>query len=411
MDKKRFRKYTVRLVLVTLCLLLIVAGFNWVVNPYRVFDSPVIEGFNALKPQLITHILMSKAYSVRAIKPQSIILGTSRADAGIDPNHPAWSAYPVYNLGLSGANIYEIYRYFQHANAIRPLKQVVLMLDFFSFVECRYGVSDPSFEPRLSVSYEGQLQPLSVITDAMPSTISIDALTASIATITHQTEEDSTHLENGMRMDRPLESYRGYHDAFILTAETYMTNIYLPPKYQFDDLTPGTVSVFEYYRKILQIAYRDNIDLRMAISPSHVQQWETLSVVGLYSRFEEWKGLLVRINEEEATIAGKPPFPLWDFSVYCDFTTDPIPAPDDYTTEMKWYWDSSHYRKVLGDLLLDRVFGKTTLDFGVLLTSDNIIEHLHSIRVDQQKYRSSHPVNIAEIEELAKRLGVYDEAR
>ncbi|MFC1932391.1 hypothetical protein ACFLXU_02005 [Chloroflexota bacterium] len=49
---------------------------------------------------------------------------------------------------------------------------------------------------------------------------------------------------------------------------------------------------------------------------------------------------------------------------------------------MQWYWDSSHYKKELGDLMLDKIFnyhesGRIVPDnFGVLITSDNIERHL-----------------------------------
>ncbi len=75
---------------------------------------------------------------------------------------------------------------------------------------------------------------------------------------------------------------------------------------------------------------------------------------------------------------------------------------------MKWYWESSHYKNALGELVLDRVFEYqhpervVPDDFGVLLTSRNIDEHLKMIRASQQRYRESNPVDVAEIEKMAK---------
>jgi hypothetical protein len=120
---------------------------------------------------------------------------------------------------------------------------------------------------------------------------------------------------------------------------------------------------------------------------------------------------LVEINEEEALRAGESSFPLWDFSVYNQFTTEPIPKTGDTETAMQWYWDSSHYKKELGDIMLDKIFhyhesGRIVPDnFGILLTSENIDDHLQKIRADRQHYRDTHPDDIAEIEELADKLG------
>ena len=80
----------------------------------------------------------------------------------------------------------------------------------------------------------------------------------------------------------------------------------------------------------------------------------------------------------------------------------------DMETEMHWYRDSSHYKKELGDLMLDRIFnyhGSNRVvsdDFGVLLNSENIDSHLQKIRSDRQHYHDTHPEDIAEIENLFK---------
>ena len=49
---------------------------------------------------------------------------------------------------------------------------------------------------------------------------------------------------------------------------------------------------------------------------------------------------------------------------------------------MRWFWEHSHYRKVTGDLVLDRVLGHSErerplpADFGVRLTGTNIDAHI-----------------------------------
>ena len=408
MKQDRFGRYIVGLVLATVGAILLVAGFNWFIDPYSVFGSPKINGVNALKPQVSAQPVLSKAYIVRRVKPNAIVLGTSRADVGIDPEHYGWSYSPVYNLSLSGANIYDITRYFQHANAIQPLRQVVLMLDFFSFDVSSGYTRTTSFESSLSVSYNGHPQSGFNILDTVSLTTSFDAFTASVETITHQTDDNTAHMENGMRKNIPLDSYGDYRESFMKNISGYLSNMYLPTKYDFTNPTPGMETPFEYYRTILRIAYQDDIDLRMAISPSHALQWETLEAVGLWTEFEYWKTMLVEINEDESLQAGVAAFPLWDFSGYSAYTTEPVPPWGD-TSPMQGYWDSSHYKKVLGDLVLDCIFDDPSPDFGVLLTSDNIDSHLQNIRDDRQNYRNSHLSDIAEIEDLAKRLGVYKE--
>jgi len=90
-----------------------------------------------------------------------------------------------------------------------------------------------------------------------------------------------------------------------------------------------------------------------------------------------------------------------------------VPEKDDSLARMRWYWECSHYRKELGDLILDRIFdhraeGRTVPeDFGVLLTPANIEAHLARIREEQARYRTSHPEDVAEIEAIAQTAGTY----
>ena len=94
--------------------------------------------------------------------------------------------------------------------------------------------------------------------------------------------------------------------------------------------------------------------------------------LGLGERYEFWLRELVRINEEEAARAGRPPLPLWDFSDPNTITRRTGSSRPATLTPMRWFWEHSHYRKITGDLVLDRVFGTTRAgarrcraDFGV----------------------------------------------
>jgi hypothetical protein len=90
-----------------------------------------------------------------------------------------------------------------------------------------------------------------------------------------------------------------------------------------------------------------------------------------------------------------------------------VPALGDKETMMLWFWESSHYRKELGDLVLDRVLNysdpnrRIADDFGVLLTSENVEKHLASIREAHQLYRQAHREEVTEIEDLVKKYQTH----
>jgi hypothetical protein len=128
-------------------------------------------------------------------------------------------------------------------------------------------------------------------------------------------------------------------------------------------------------------AYAEGTDLRMFVTPVHAVVRVLQQGLGIGERYEFWLKELVRINKEEVALAGKPPLPPWDFSGPSTITREPIPAAADLTP-MRWFWEHSHYRKVTGDLVLDRALGHSEreqplpADFGVRLTGTNVDAHI-----------------------------------
>uniref|UniRef100_UPI0030D937AE hypothetical protein n=1 Tax=Cyanothece sp. BG0011 TaxID=2082950 RepID=UPI0030D937AE len=74
--------------------------------------------------------------------------------------------------------------------------------------------------------------------------------------------------------------------------------------------------------------------------------------------------------------------------------------------KMQWYYESSHFSKPLGDLVLNTVFNYEDEkhfipdEFGVLLTSENIESHLAKIRLDQKRYEKMNQQDVKVIKEL-----------
>jgi hypothetical protein len=139
----------------------------------------------------------------------------------------------------------------------------------------------------------------------------------------------------------------------------------------------AVASMFEPLRFMIRAAHANQTDLRLYIPPEIAPMRQLIAGLGLQSRYEFWLRELVRINEEEAARAGRPPFPLWDFGDVNTITREHLPDYDDHTL-MRWYWEHTHYRRSAGDLILDRIFEshdparRVPADFGVRLTGANI---------------------------------------
>ena len=128
-----FRRFTVGFIGFVAIPPLALSALIVLVDPYYVFGTPDIPGINVVRPRYENHDPAVKPYQVRRIKPDAVILGSSRAEVALDPRHPGWNGKNVFNFGLPSATSYEVMLAFLHAQSVAPLKQAVIGLDFFGF--------------------------------------------------------------------------------------------------------------------------------------------------------------------------------------------------------------------------------------------------------------------------------------
>ena len=73
---------------------------------------------------------------------------------------------------------------------------------------------------------------------------------------------------------------------------------------------------------------------------------------------------------------------VWMFCGYNTITTEPFPE-EDSQNQMRWYFESSHYRETVGDMILSRLFNldspNVPEDFGLRLTPENVESQLTRI--------------------------------
>jgi hypothetical protein len=172
---------------------------------------------------------------------------------------------------------------------------------------------------------------------------------------------------------------------------------------------PRRAASMQSFRELLSFAREEGIDLRLFISPVHARYLEAYRRVGWWPLFEAWKRALVASLDKEARLhQQRRPFPLWDFSGFNRVTMEVVPARDDLKTTMRWYIESSHYSRELGNVVLDSVLAGKPAPArgdsapGVLIDATNIEPHLQRIRRDADAYRSEFPAEAAEVAEIVQ---------
>jgi hypothetical protein len=380
LDKRRSNKYNkfnwLFLLFVSIPLSL-VGTFNLLVDPYDVFDSPNWLGINHVKPKKDNNDRLFKASDLIRLKPTTLILGSSRTKQGIDPEHPSLSSdRSTYNLAINGPNTYEIRRYLEHAIANQPrIKEIIFGVDFFMFNATLKN--QPSFsEDRLEKTHI-------VINDAINTLFSLDSFNVSQATVEASLKEknkDDTYGENGFMPNRTIND-GSTKWRFDQSIELYFK---LHSDYQFSE------EYLAEFKKIVDLCQQNKIDLKVFISPSHATDMEAIRATGRWETMEKWKREIVKI------------IPVWDFSGYNSVTTEPI---KDVMTN---YADNSHYTVAIGNLILDRILAyqsdKVPLDFGVLITPENIESHLHKTKSDREIWTKNHTDEVKLVETIQQKM-------
>ncbi|HEX8962768.1 MAG TPA: hypothetical protein VF801_07170 [Rhodocyclaceae bacterium] len=394
--------------------LLALAGFNWLLDPYGVFDAPALPGINTVKHGYANHLRLAKAHAVARIRPRAVILGSSRAETAFDPGHPGFPVRPVYNLAMSGAGIYEMLRYLQHAESVRRLDLAVAVVDFFGF-NAAWPVQPGFEESRLRATADGTPSGGSA-TDLLAALLSRDATADSWWELRHQRDGGTTYdPRTGLRdesFDAPaILAAGGYREAFRNNADYFVRYGYYPSKpprpFAFADRQADS---FASFRRLMDTAHANGTRLILVIPPVHAEQLELIHVLGLWPLLEQWKRNLAGLVADDA--ARHPEAracELWDFSGYNDITLEPVPAAGDAVTRMHWYREGSHFTRAAGDLVLDRILGTPgraysgPKGFGIRLDRDNVEQVLAAARAGRERWLASHAEVAADVARIAAR--------
>lgn len=372
---------------------LLVAGigaFNYLVDPFDIWHSWRIEGFNKNKPQKRSKERIYKVGAYARNPQPNIILGSSIAEISLDPKRLPGGGI---NLATVGQRLGESARLLEWAAQQTTLQTVLYSAEFFTANMC---LAETDGLRASDLSSPKGYQYL----------ISLSTLEESFGTVANQSNaaiyrKRQLLNEDGIWVwsDENVTNPGGLRKTFIESEGFF--NYFPAPGYCYS-FQQEQRSTGQYLQRMFSTAYRDAIDFRLVISPSHARERELIYSRGLWGKWEDWKRMLIRINEDEARKAGREPFAIWDFSDYNSITTEPVPPAGDTSTRMRWYWDTVHYRQNVGEMIFSRVYGLAAgapppRDFGMRITSQNIEAWLAAVRRGREIWARLHPEDVSEV--------------
>jgi hypothetical protein len=402
--------------LVSTCAIVLAAvAINLVVDPYGIYRLANMDGINGFKSRAAQRGSLFKVKVLEHFRPAAIILGNSRAEVGFDPAHGAFARAggPAVNLALPGSGIGTSVQFLKRAIAMHPPRIAVVGLDF---LDARTS-GDPQ---RAQIEYR-ELSRQSTASvpewwrgaaEHVDALASVDALYDSLITLRDNRRQDSPGLTalgfNPMRDYAALARNQGYYQLF-LQRDLENARAYLRGPRQVFVRGSRTAPYFEAVRALARSCRDAGVELHLLVYPYHAHILELFHAAGLWEPFEEWKRALVTVLREEAAAdGGAEPFPLWDFSGYGAFASERVPPDMDRTAQMHWYWEAGHFKKELGDVMLDRMLDQPSDRqaagdaFGVLLTGETIERHLSRIRAGREPYRHSRAQELSELDALVR---------
>lgn len=352
------RRYIAWFVATFLALTAITATVNLVVDPYLVFGSPRISGFNQVKTEINDYVRTAKAFEPFRRDTDVLLAGNSRIEMGLDPDYACFTELGLhaYNLGIPGAGVGQQLNYVLNVVYAQPVQRVFLSVDFVDFLVSEGSVPPPpdsvvttgNLPRRFDGSDNPEYRWTSVKTH-FQALLSLNALTSSLQTVSLQGRHRPNRLANGFNPAQDfahVTSIEGPGALFEHKMASLRELFESPMSLRYFDGT--LVRDFDLFSRFLEILAVERVEVVVLTNPFHDSFWDLLRVRGLFEAHADW---LAEIERRARAAPGR--VALWDFSVDSEFIHEPVPAPGIKVPPRDWFWEPSHYRKSLGDKMLE----------------------------------------------------------
>jgi hypothetical protein len=385
-----------------LAVLFSAALFNFLVDPYGLFGSRRIEGFNAIKPAAGKHVRQAKPYMVSFFTPRSVIGGNSRPEMGIDTQSACWADQdkPIFNAGVPGSSIFMQARMLQHSiegNSDQG-KQVFWGLDFMDFLSTHSASEEwtiwpkrsEKFEKRLSITANGQPnrhQTWAKLKDMASTLFSIDTLRDSIYTLFSQDNNHASHRrKDGFNPARDYLDIIALEGQEVLFLQKNREVAHSFSRHTRSIFSPGKNWSYEFetVSRTLDYLKQRDTNVTLFINPYHADYLSLIELSGRWQEFEQWKYHLQQLAERKGVV-------LWDFALLNEHTTEQLPSKSGKGTMLQWFWEPAHYKSKYGDLMLQQILGHSCnplgiRSIGIRLTRKNTNAHLADQRRTMTQY-------------------------
>ncbi|ABM03432.1 hypothetical protein Ping_1637 [Psychromonas ingrahamii 37] len=357
-------------ILLILCVLGVgfISGVNYLVDPIGLNNKVLINNINTKK---YSNTLMTTRFKANILGDgnfDTIMLGTSRIGV-MNPNivnkHLNSNAF---NLEYPGSNTVIQNKFFKYANHFNDIKYLIYAIDFIAFNEnitIKNNFHD-FYKLEKEIDNFDEIDDFDLYFNIETFIKSVKIVIKNILNI--QQTEVIYLSENGMR------DYRNYIEENEKGTFKLDENIKKSISYSFSKNSITSYKSYkfsyeylEYFKNTIDYCNRNNIKFFVYIPPMYSDAFDAINSVGQFDEFELFKKELVKITD------------------YIDFT-----GHNKISENKNNYWDYGHLRVETTEQIMARIFNNKSIDLpensGVLVTKENIDEHLENLRKQVKDY-------------------------
>jgi hypothetical protein len=332
--------------------MLFVGGINYIVDPFNIFHTKFFkEQF-----QINERFMKIEYLEENKNKYNSYMFGSSRIGT-TPPNiiDKYFKDSKFYNFTISSANLYDYLmhlKYFLKNNY--PIRNLYLQIDIDNMNSYSRSKSDylsklhPFVEEETLQSYY-----LSYLFGFFPFNIE-----GKIKSNINQKDPIGYFIETGI-WTRPLKEQRIKENPIKFIQEEISFNVQKKRTLKNMELKNNSNAL----KEIVDLCTLNNINLIVFTTPHNKNMMDSFII-------KDYLEFLKMISS---------------FTSFYDFT-----GYNSVTTKNINYYESSHYREKVGILIAARIFNDKEVevpqDFGVLVTKDNVDEHLENLRKQIEEY-------------------------
>ncbi|WP_417317446.1 hypothetical protein [Emcibacter sp.] len=393
MSMKKFFLFWLAFVLLFLAA---AATLTYVTDPYLMYGHAPKEGFNAVKPEAGPHSRQARLHVAHRTDMDVLIVGNSRVEMGIDPDHELFRArgQKAFNLGLPGSSIGMQYGYALDIVRDKKIQTVLIGVDFLDFLVAPddrprdWPPAPEDYDKRKKYHWDGTKNPdygLQKVRDLAMPLISLSGVLDSVSTLMGQKTHGSTLTPDGFNPGNDMAWNTRKEGVMTLYKQKnpQLVKSFTRKKWQaFYKAGHWSNELALLDRFVTELRARD-IEVHIFINPYHIQYLQVIERAGLWGEFEKWKMALTTFEDYGDGVN------IVDFSRITPYHTEPVLNAG--KTPLNWFWEPAHYRRELGDLMVRRLLGDCSVAFGQTLTLDSLKENLEADRRVLEDWQNATP--------------------